>query len=317
MSQLPQIYEPTPEVQIVNRPLRHTRRLLLVLALAATTLLCAGPATASAPTEAGIEGVWSFNGGQIGVQRLSNGTYVGTVVAETTFAECSHPVGQQIWSGIAEQHDGSYWGLHQWYEADCKLNPDLGPTAWRVLMQPGGSRYMRVCFSHPGTSQPTIDANGDPKGESEYASHGVTYGCYDSALIAPLPVAGGSGGAPGASGTSGTPGSGPQGSTGTVESLSLPSAHRCLSATLKLLEIRLKDPQYDPFRTVTIVFKGHKLETSRHGGYVLATIHLAAVHASSFTVRVKATTVLGHTLSTHRTYHRCRKAQSKRRRGKG
>lgn len=297
----------------MNRPLYNTRRLLLPLALVATTLLYAGAATASAPVNAGIEGVWSFNGGQIGVQRLSNGAYVGTVVAETKFAECTHPVGQQIWTGMTEQQDGSYWGLHQWYLATCQENPERGPTAWRVLEESGGAHYMRVCFSHPGSTQPTIGANGTPKGESEYAAHGVTYGCYNSARIAPLPVAPGT---PAPSGTPGKEDAAKGGTPGTVESLSLPSPNKCLKA--KVFKIRLKDPQYDPFKTVTVTLKGHKLPTSRHGSYVIATINLTSLKAKAFTVKIRATTVLGHTLSTHRTYHRCaKKAKSKKRGGKG
>src|SRR5271167_1785233 len=84
-----------------------------LLAIATTMLLALGVASAGAASN--IEGIWSFNDGQIGIQRQSNGTYTGTVVIETKFAECTHPVGQEIWTGITEQPDGSYWGLHQWY----------------------------------------------------------------------------------------------------------------------------------------------------------------------------------------------------------
>jgi hypothetical protein len=294
----------------VNRLLRHTHRLLLPLLIAVTGLSYAATATAGTANETGIEGIWSFNGGQIGVEQLSDGSYAGTVVAETTFAECTHPVGQQIWTSIKERSDGSFEGLHQWYEADCKVNPELGPTAWRVFKQADGSRYMRVCFSHPGTTQPTIPANGEPEG--------VTYGCYNSALIAPLPVVGtesggGSGGSGSGSGGSNGGGGGGGATGATVETLSLPNVHVCLSAKLKKLKIRMKDPQYDPFKTVVVVFKGHRLSTSRHGAYVVATINLSHLRARSFTIKVKATTVLGHTLTARRTYHLC---TAKHRRGK-
>jgi hypothetical protein len=302
----------SPEVQPVNRLSRFKRQVWLSLAISAAVLLCAGGAS-SASLPAGIEGVWSFNGGKIAIQRLSTGSYAGTVVAETTFAACTHPVGQQIWTGMTEQSDGSYWGLHQWYLTDCKENPERGPTAWRVLEGAKGSHYMRVCFSHPGTSQPTIAADGAPKEESEYAAHGVTYGCDDSALIAPLPVASGSPETTGTPGTSGTPG-GKAGAIGAIESLSLPSTKQCLS--VKLLKIRLKDPRYDPFKTVTITFKGHKLATSRKGSFVIATINLKSVRKGTFTIDVHATTVLGHTLSAKRTYHRCVKKVKPKKSGK-
>lgn len=302
------------EVPAVKRPVRIARPKPLLAAIA-VALLCVGGAAAgtsavagASGTEAsGIEGVWSFNGGQIGIQRLSNGTYAGTVVVETKFAQCTHPVGQQIWTGISEQKDGSYWGFHQWYHADCSINSQLGPTAWRTFENSNGSRYLRVCFSYPGTTQPTIDAKGDPKDESEYAAHGVTYGCYDSALIAALPVAPGPG-TPGAGGTgSGTTEAGGAGKAGNIERLTLPPVNKCLSAKLKLLKIRLKEPRYDPFKTVTITVNGHRVANTQKGDFVIATIHLRRLHTQKITLSVRATTVLGHILSVKRTYHICAK----------
>jgi hypothetical protein len=260
-----------------------TRYRSLLVAIA--TVLALGVGTASAGTTARIEGVWSFNGGQIGVQHLSNGTYAGTVVAETKFAECVHPVGQQIWTDMTKQSDGSYWGLHQWYSANCQENPQRGPTAWRILEAANGSHYLRVCFSHPSTSQPTIAADGAPKEASEYAAYHVTYGCDNSALIAPLPVA-------------------PSGKGGGSEGLTLPSAKQCLK--IRRFKIRLRNPKYDPFKKVTITLNGHKIATSRKGNYVVATISLKGLRKGSFTIKVRATTVLGHHLSASRTYHTCR-----------
>lgn len=279
----------------MNRMPRLRRYLPLPLAILAVALLCVGGAAAGT-SGSEIEGVWTFNGGQIAVQRLSNGTYEGIVVAQTTFASCAHPVGQHIWTDLTEQKDGSFWGKHQWYLANCEENPTLGPTAWRIVSTSNGSHYLRVCFSHPGTSQPTIAANGDPLQESEYAAYHVTYGCTNSALIAPLPVV--------ASKSEG-PGSGGKGGTASVESLSLPNAKMCLKQR-KRFKISLKDPQYDPFEKVTILYKGHKVAASRSGHEFLATIKLSHLRkGGSFTITVHATTVLGHKLSARRTYHIC------------
>lgn len=262
----------------VNRPtrLRHPRS--LPIAIAVTLLLTIGAASAGAASS--IEGIWSFNGGQIGVQRMSNGTYSGTVVAETKFAECAHPVGQEIWTGMIERPDGSYWGSHQWYFGPpaCNENPERGPTAWRVLQAADGSDYLRVCFSHPGTPQPTIAADG--------SDSGATYGCTNSALTAPLP---------------GAPGSGVAGSK---EILTLPSAKKCLSA--RRFEIHLADPKYDPLKTVTVTFRGHKIATSRKGKFIVATINLRGLPKGAFTLKISATTILGHHLSANRAYHTCR-----------
>jgi hypothetical protein len=154
------------------------------------------------------------------------------------------------------------------------------------LEQHNGSRYMRVCFSHPGTSQPTIAANGAPKSPSEYAAYHVTYGCYSSALIAPLPRS------PKESGKGGK-----------KEHLTLPRANRCLGG--RYFRIRLRDPKYDPFKTVTITLKGHKIATSRKGKYFVAAISLKRLPKGAFTIKVHATTVLGHHLSASRKYRTC------------
>ncbi|HTA34559.1 MAG TPA: hypothetical protein VK721_14160 [Solirubrobacteraceae bacterium] len=245
--------------------------LLLFTATAMTLLVGVLPAVATSS----IEGVWSFNGGQIAIQPEGDGKFEGIVVVPTKFAECTHVVGEQIWTEITQQPDGSYWGLHQWFLGPCERNPARGPTAWRVLQEPNGASYLKVCFSHPGTSQPTIAANGTAAGD--------TYGCDDSALTAALP-----------------------GSSGTAadhERLTLPSAKKCLS--LRVFKIHLLDPRYDPLKTVTITLKGRKITTSRKGKYIVATIDLKGLPRAAFTVKIHATTILGHHLSASRTYHTC------------
>jgi hypothetical protein len=267
------------------------RLLLAALATATLTLGCAAissSAAAGAASTTSIEGIWAFNDGQIAVVKASHGTFEGKVVAETKFAECDHPVGQEIWVAMAAQSDGSYWGLHQWYLGKCQENPLRGPTAWRVLEAANGSQYLRVCFSHPGTSQPTIAADGAPKEASEYAAYHVTYGCTNSALTARLPLA---------------PGSGKGRVAGSIERLKLPSAKKCLS--VRLFKIHLADPRYDPLKKVTVALRGHEIATSRKGKYVVATINLRGLPKSAFTIKIHATTVLGHHLSAERTYHTC------------
>jgi hypothetical protein len=266
-----------------RRPPRRPRRpRALSLMIAAVMLLGVGAASAGAASSP-IEGVWSFGGGQIAVQPTAGGTFTGTVVVATKFAECAHPVGQQIWTGMTLQPDGSYFGFHQWYETaapSCKPNPTAGPTAWRVLEGASGSHYLRVCLSTPGTAQPTVAANG--------TCVGATYGGVSSALTAPLPVATSKEGL-------------------TKESLSLPSAKKCLS--VRLFQIHLPDPKNDPLKKVSITIKGYKrkIATARKGKYIVATIDLKGLPKGAFTVKIKATTVLGHTLSASRTYHTCKK----------
>jgi hypothetical protein len=141
-----------------------------------------------------------------------------------------------------------------------------------------GYRYLDVCFSEPGSTQPTIAADG--------SSTGVTYKGFDSAHIAPLP-------------------------TGAAAAFraSLPASKQCLSA--RLFRIHLAEPQYDPFKTVRVTLRSHRLATVRHGDYVVATIDLKGLPPGAFTVKIAATTVLGVHLSGSRTYHTCAKKPKK------
>jgi hypothetical protein len=244
----------------------------LLASLALSALAGAGAAQAGSP----IEGVWSFNGGRIAIQPLGAGTFVGTVVAQTAFAQCPHPVGEQMWTHLRAQPDGSYWGLHQWYfEGTCVANPQLGLTAWRVIGATGGSRFLRVCFSSPGSAQPTIAADG--------SSAHVTYGCVDSALIAPLP--------------------GSAGALAFSRAVKLPSAKRCLSR--RAFKIHLRDPADDPLKRVTITFGRQRLAIERLRNRIAAAVNLRGLPKGSFTVKIRAVTVLGHVLSGSRTYHTC------------
>jgi hypothetical protein len=277
-----------------------------IVAVLAAGLLSVGAASAGAASESSeIEGVWSFSEGKVAIQAIPGGKFEGIVVAPTKFDECTHEDNERIWTEITPQADGSYQGLHQWFQntpTPCTKNPKLGPTAWRVLHEPDGARYLRVCFSHPDTTQPTIAVGGDPKAASEYPAYGVTYGCVSSTLISPLPVVSNGSGSTGSGSTgSGSTGSG---STAPTESLTLPSAKQCLR--IGPFKIKLLEPKYDPFKTVTITYKGHKLATSHKGNYIVATINLKGLSKSSFTVKVKATTILGHTLSSKVTYHICK-----------
>ncbi|HEV7163303.1 MAG TPA: hypothetical protein VGN25_08625 [Solirubrobacteraceae bacterium] len=261
----------------IPAPTRSRRHLALPLAIAATILLltvCA--ATAAAATN--IEGVWSFNGGQIAVQPEGNGKFEGIVVVPTKFAACTHPVEEKIWTGMTPQADGSYWGFHQWYfeSVPCTKNPTLGATAWRVVEESNGSRYLQVCLSEPGKPQPTI-----PPGRSGI---GASYGCVASALTAPLAGSG----------------------VGTFKQVvSLPSSKKCLSTRKFLIHIR--DTQYDPFKSVVVTLRGHKLAVVHRGSTYIATVNLRNLPRGAFTVKIKGTTVRGNIVSGNRTYHTCAK----------
>jgi hypothetical protein len=249
-----------------------------VLSLLTTGILAIWVATASAASP--IEGVWSFNGGKIAIHSGgSAGALVGTVIAPTTFAACPHEVGEEIWTEITDQSDGSYWGHHQWFYEDgsCTPNPELGPTAFRVISGRSG-RYLRVCLSEPGGTQPTILADGD--------SSGATYGCVDSELIAGLPT-----------GTDLKP----------EKLIDLRGNAACVAA--RRLRVRIHDPRGDSIVKATVMVSGggvvHRVKVIKAANGNVAIVHPAAIPGDRFVVSVTLKTALGHTIKTKRTYRTC------------
>jgi hypothetical protein len=292
-----------------NSTRARIRRVLRPAPLLATTALLASASAVSASASSDIDGVWSFGGGQVAVSQLPNGTFQGTVVAATQFATCPHPVGEQMWTDIRPQPDGSYEGLHQWFTggARCVVSSTRGLTAWRVLQNPDGSHLLRVCFSSPGNSeQPTIALNG--------TSAHVSYGCSDSALVAALPVveppagqtpSSGPGSLSGQGGSPTSPTS--PGAQGNVESFGrsvlLPSARKCLSR--RSFKINLRNPSNDPLSQVVVKINGHQTAVARSARTITAGINLKNLPRGAYTIKILAITVLGHHLTGSRTYHTC------------
>jgi len=236
-------------------------------------------AAASASAETPLEGIWSFEGGKVAIVEQPDGSFDGIVVSPTKFALCVHEVGETMWTGLTEQADGSFWGMHRWFfdTGKCQANPDLGPTAWRLLEGESGDHYLKVCFSEPGSDeQPMIAADG------EVAD--VTYGCFDSAHIGPLPDS-------------------------KVSSFAvLPASSGCVSRNR--MRIRVHDRVNDPLRRVRITLTStnfrRAVKVNRRGASFVGTADLTELPPeSSFTVIIKLRTVLGKKLSAKRTYNRC------------
>jgi hypothetical protein len=275
-----------------TRLLTHRALKSAVLAFAACLTLGAGVATAATNP---IEGVWSFGGGSVAIQAGPGGTFEGIVVSPTTFAQCVHPAEQVMWTEMRAQADGSFWGKHQWYGKNCELDTNLGLTAWRVLTSASGERTLKVCFSLPESgSQPTIDASGKAADD--------TYGCSESAPLAPLPVTEGSGN-----------GNGTGGGSGQVitfaNTVVLPNTKACVSQSS--LKLKLRNPKYDPLKEVVIRINGKKVLDVRGVKHLKQGIVLGKLPSGTYKVSVLATTVLNQHLSGSSTYHSCSKGSGK------
>lgn len=255
---------------------------LALLALAAVPALAAADASSDG-TRTGnpIEGIWSFSGGAVAIEGLSDGSFQGTVVSPTKFAVCTHPAGQVMWTAMKEQADGSFWGLHSWFKGGdkCEANPLLGLSAWRVLVGADGARHLVVCFSTPGDgSQPRIDAAGK-----------CTGGTFGPAIeSSPL---------------GGLPDSGANGPVSFGKVVQVPSNASCLKR--KSLKIKLKNPKYDPLREVVIKVNGKKVKEVVGTEKLQKPIVLKGLPDGTFKVTVVATTVLNERLKGNRKYTKC------------
>lgn len=252
----------------------------LVALPAALVALAFAASGASAAGSAEIEGVWSFNGGAVGIQSLSDGSFQGTVVSPTTLATCEHPVGQVMWTAMKARPDGSYWGLHQWFHGKCEANPILGLTAWRAIAAADGSRTLIVCLSRPGDeSQPTIAPDG--------ATANASYGCLQSSPLAPLP--------------------GSSEKTSFEDLVTIPSVGSCRTS----LKLTLRSLKYDPLKEVWVRVNGKKIALVRGSSNLRKTIVLRDLPEGRYKVRIVAITVLDRRFSRVRSYRGCKSSSAK------
>jgi hypothetical protein len=276
----------------LHSTVRRSLKLSPVVLLAA--LFFGGAATAAESNT--IEGVWSFNHGSIAILPLPDGSFQGIVDTETTFVECPHPAGQVAWTDMKQQPDGSFWGYDAWFVregpgGECKQDPHLGPTAWRVLNEPNGAHYLKVCFSHPETSQPKIAPDG--------TASDATFGCVESALISPLPTVSGSGS-----------GSGSSGGISYSNTVTLPPSNQCTRQ--KSLTIKLHDPKYDPLVEVLVKIDGKKVADVKGVKRIKKGVKLTNLPTSgTYKVSVVATTILKQHLTGSSTYKSCTKGSGK------
>lgn len=256
---------------------RITPKSLFLTLITAFALSWVFASTAAA--EQPIEGVWSFGGGAVAIKQGDDGALQGTVVQQTTFAVCPHPVGQVMWTDMNERPNGSYWGRHQWYRgADCELDPRPGLAAWRVVQTAKGTKALIVCLSEPGErKQPKIAADGSVTE--------ATYGCLESDPLAPV--------------------SGPGGKVGFDDLVTLPAQLPSGSCrrSLTILPRKLK---YDPLARLVVKFNGVKVADVKGSKRLRKRVLLDALPEGRFKVQVIAITVLGERRAHSRVYRGCR-----------
>lgn len=248
---------------------------LALLAALAFLGVLASTATAAQP----IEGIWSFGGGAVAIKEGDGGLLQGTVVQQTTFAVCPHPVGQVMWSDMRERPNGSYWGRHQWYRGpDCEPDPRPGLAAWRVMQTAQGAKLLIVCLSEPGErKQPKIAPDGSVTD--------ATYGCLESDPLAAVP-----------------------GSTGgkaafeDLVKLPAPSRSGSCRRSLTILPRQLK---YDPLKRLIVRFDGVKVADVKGSKRLRRRLVFNDLPEGNFKVRVTAITVLEERRSRSRVYRGC------------
>lgn len=250
-----------------------------------TTLVLSLVVAGTASAAADVEGVWEFQGGKVAVRPAEAGTLTGTVLTATQFADCPHPPGEVMWTGMTPQPDGQYWGGHQWYRSSTCERIGFGRTAWRVLRRPDGQIFLRVCFAPPET--PDVQPAIAPDGTSTSAPNG----CRDSTLLAPADTK-------------------PPTFTSTV-TLPKQGKKKCLSR--RAFRIRLKEPKADALATATVFVNGRRVRTVKGAKRIQAGVNLTGLPKGRYTVRIVAKTVLGRTITGTRTYRTC----TKKRRGSG
>jgi hypothetical protein len=109
----------------------------------------------SADAATSIEGIWSYDGGQVLVTSTAPDEYVGTVVREIKSTPCSHAPGEVLWAINDTGETDLYRGGQTFRDpAGCAIAPNRGFARWTV----SGSSA-EVCFVAPDDeeSRPTCE----------------------------------------------------------------------------------------------------------------------------------------------------------------
>jgi hypothetical protein len=183
-----------------------------------------------------------------------------------------------MWTDLQPTGDGMYTGFHQWYhigDSTCTDIPELGPTAFRVITESDGTRFLSVCFNRPGTSMPSIAPDDTPSN--------VNVGCTESTPVAPLPV------------TAPT----------FDQAIQLPHTGAKVCLSRRQFNIHIREPKHDPFVKLTVFLGSRVFKVIRRGDLITAVVNLRGLPKGAYTVRIWARTAAGFVVKGSRTYHTC------------
>jgi hypothetical protein len=228
------------------------------------TLALAPAAQAAEP----IEGTWHFNGGEVLVKATGPGTFEGTVIKRTQFANCPHLPGERMWqiTGSGTEYRGTHNYLRN---ADCSIEPG-GQATWRIISTDAAAFRLEFCSANPGRGAPTPD-------NPATACSTLTRARPPEPKVTP---------------------------TVRREAFrELPSTKRCKSRRAFRIRVRqLRDVLY---REVKVTVRGRSVRVRRVSGRHVATIDLRRLPAGRFTVKIAVTTAEGQRLRGTRRYRTC------------
>jgi hypothetical protein len=252
--------------------LRGIKRMCAVaIAVCAATMAVAGPA--SAQSTSAFAGVWSFNGGKVGVVKNADKSFTGVVIRATKSGTCVHTVGEKMWTDVRLSNNLSWWGKHVWFlKNPCHLAPSPGNTAWKIFKTPGGKTFLRGCYAN--WALPTIQPQFVFQNGGWDCSPGQDGAVIDSNYIRPK--------------------------KSTFKSIARFPKAKCLGKKLKL---RFVNPPTDALSTVKVSAGGlTKVLDYRNK---LALTLTVSPGSGKVKIKVLARTLLGHTVKGGKTYKTC------------
>lgn len=246
------------------------RAILLALAL---VLASAAPAAAQRPLSP-VEGIWSFLGGQVAIERQEDGSFLGTVIRRTNFGICRQEIGERLWIDLRLQNDGSYWGEHQFFRTgdNCEVVPERGNVAFRVI-NPGGQTYLRVCIASP-------DTDAQPKIAEDGSSQDATAGCRDANFKDLLPM-----------------------KEARLKHILRMPGKRCVKR--RRFGIGLKHPVGDAVTDAKVRLNGQKVRVVIRRGLPRAKIDLRGLRRGRYRLKVVARTARGEIIKGARRFRNC------------